>query len=157
MTEAAKKRRLQDALAIAGNGVIAFCVWSIAKIGLFLMFADGDALRQLFGISDDSLAIVTYSSSVIIALVDMGLRAYVGMSARAEGRGEKRGPFYLVVAAMVAAGNTASLFAIALGTSYILSPLNIIITIAIEGTALAALVLVIYCSICLRGMEETKG
>lgn len=157
MTEVAKKRRLQDALAIAGGGVIAFCVWSLAKIGLFLMFADGNALRQLLGINDNSLAIVTYVSSAFIALVDIGLRAYVGISARAEARGEKRGPFYLVVAAAVAAGNTASLFAIALGTSYKLSPLNVIITIAIEGTALAALVLVIYCSIRLRGMVETKG
>ena len=157
MTGQAKTRRIQDTLYIAGSGVIAFGVWPLAKIGLFLTLADEQTLRQLLGIEDASLALTVYLLMGIIALVDFGVRTYVGLSARAEGRGERRSPFYLVVAAIVAIANASSLAAIALGTSFALSLLEMMLSIAIEATALAALVLVIYSSIRLRGMNETAG
>ena len=154
MAEQAQIRRLQDALTIAGGAVVAFSVWSLAKIGMFLAFANENVLSWLLGLDKDSLTIAVYVSLVIVALVDVGVRAYVGMSARAEGCGVKKSPLYLVVASIIALANALSLVAIALSTLFALSPLSMIISILIEGTALAALVLVIRSSIRLRRMNK---
>ena len=143
MAEQAQIRRLLDTLTIAGGAVIAFSVWSLAKIGMFLSFADEDMLSWLLGLDKESLTIATYASMIVIALIDVSIRAYVGTSARAEGRGMKKGPFYLVVAAVIAIANISSLVAIVLSASFALSPLSMIVPIAIEATAIAALVLVI--------------
>lgn len=157
MTTQIKVRRLQDTLTIAGTAVIGFSVWSLAKIALFLAFVDEETIRQLiqlFGLKIDSTVLVTYASVLIIALVDMGFRAYVGLSARAEGRGKKKSPFYLVIAAIAAIGNSSSLIGIAMTTSFASSALNMLVTIAIETTAIAALILVIYSSIRLRQINK---
>ena len=102
MTEQAKKRRYQDTLGIAGTGVIAFSVWSLAKIGLFLTFADQDVLRSLLGITGAMLANAVLTLVAAMGVIDLCVRVFVGLSARAEGRGERRNPFYLVVAAVAA-------------------------------------------------------
>lgn len=157
MAEQAQIRRLQDTLTIAGSAVIAFSVWSLAKIGMFLAFADKDLLSWLLGLDKESLTIAVYVSMAVVALVDLGVRVYVGMSARAEGHGMKKSPFYLVVAAIIALANASSLVAIALGASLALSPLSMIVPIAIEATAIAALVLVVRSSLLLRRTNETAG
>ena len=157
MTGQAKTRRLQDTLTIAGSAVIAFSVWSLAKIGLFLSLVDESVLRQLLGIDDSSLALTVYALLGIIALIDLGLRAFVGLSARAEGHGKKKSPFYLFVAAIVAIANAASLFAIAMSTSYASTSLSMVVSTVIEVTAIAALVLVMVSSIRLRRMVKTAG
>jgi magnesium-transporting ATPase (P-type) len=155
MTGQAQLRRIQDTLTISGTAVIAFSVWSLAKIGLFLTFANENMLSWLLGLDKESLTVAVYVSLVVVALVDMGVRVYVGTSARAEGRGAKKGPFYLVVAVIIALGNASSLAAIAMIARFALSPLALIVPIAVEATATAALVLVISCSIRLRHMNET--
>ena len=165
MTEQAKKRRLQDTLSIAGSAVIAFSVWSLAKIGLFLMLANEKAVREILSVVSDSLSdvngaklvTVVYVVLAVIALIDLVVRGYIGMSARAEGRGKKKPPVYLVIALIVAMMNASSILAIAKGSSFSMSPFDMIVTIAIEATATAALVLVIYCSIRLRRMDKTTG
>ena len=160
MTDQAKTRRLQDTLTIAGSAVIAFSVWSIAKIGLFLAFVDENALRWLLGqigIDNESLAFTVYVSQALIALIDLGVRAYVGLSARAEGRGKKRSAFYLVVAAIIAILNASSLYAVAWGAAVDPSPLSMVVSITIEATAIAALVLVVFSSIGLRRMGKKTG
>lgn len=158
MAKQIQVRRLQDCLTIAGTAVIAFSVWSLAKIALFLAFVDEETIRQLIqvlGLQQDSAAAVTYASLLIIAIVDLGFRAYVGLSARAEGRGKKKSPFYLIIATIAAIANSTSLVGIALATSFASSILNMLVTVAIEATAIAALVLVIYSSIRLRQIRKT--
>ena len=157
MTKQAETRRLQDTLSIAGTAVIAFGVWSLAKIIVFLTLVDENVLQQLLGISDTPLTITVYVSLGIIILIDLGLRSFVGLSARAEGRGRKKKPFYLVVAAVMAIANASSLAAIAFGTSFASSPLNMIVSIIIEATSLTALVLVVHSAIRLRQTGKTAG
>ena len=155
MTGEAKTRHLQSTLSIAGSAVVAFCVWSFAKIGLFLAFFDENTVRWLLGIDDASFSTTLFVLLGIIALVDLGLRIYVGLSARAEGHGKKKSSLYLVIAAIAAIANAASLVVITLGTSFSSSLLGMIVSIIIEVTAIAALVLVIYSSIRLRRMNKT--
>ena len=144
-------------LAIAGTSVIAFAVWSLAKVCMFLSSADESMLRQLLGINDAALPVAMLASAGAIALIDLALRVYVGLSVRAEARGEKKGMLYIVVALVVALGNVSSLLPIALGTTNGPFSLIVIISVVIEATSIAALVLVIYCSIRLRSMNKTTG
>ena len=161
MSEQARKRQLQHTLSIAGSGVFAFCVWSLAKVSLFLTLVDQDTLqdvlRSLLGLGDAELTAAVYGSLIAMIIIDLVLRAYVGLSARAEGRGKKKGPLYLVVAVIVAVANVSSLVAIALGTSLASSVLNTVISTAVEATAIATLVLVVYSSMALRRMEKVEG
>jgi len=161
MSEQAKIRRIQHTLSIAGSGVFAFCVWSLAKISLFLSLVDESTLQttlcNLLGIDSDTLMNGVYATIVAIIIIDLVVRIYVGMSARAEGRGKKKGSFYLVVAAIAALANISSLVFIAFSTSLTLFPLDMVISIAVEATAVAALVLVIYSSIALRRMSRMEG
>jgi hypothetical protein len=155
MTEQAKKRRYQDTLGIAGTGVIAFSVWSLAKIGLFLTFTDQDVLRSLLGITGAMLANAVLVVVAGMGLVDLCIRVYVGLSARAEGRGERRNPFYLVVAAVAAIVNAMTLIVTVMGASSAVTIPYVLVSGAIEATAFAALLMVIYSSIRLRHMSKT--
>ena len=161
MSEQAKKRRLQHTLSIAGIGVFAFCVWSLAKITIFLYLVDEATLQQtisgLLGIKDLQITTALYISLVVIVIVDVVVRGYVGLSARAEGHGKKKGSFYLVVAVLAAIANICSLVAIAFSTTLVLSPLNMVVSIIVEATAVAALVLVVRSAVALRRMDKAAG
>ena len=161
MSEQAKKMRLQHTLSIAGIGVFAFCVWSLAKITIFLYLVDEATLQQtisgLLGIKDLQITTALYISLVVIVIVDVVVRGYVGLSARAEGHGKKKGSFYLVVAVLAAIANICSLVAIAFGTTLVLSPLNMVVSIIVEATAVAALVLVVRSAVALRRMDKAAG
>ena len=157
MTEQAKIRRTQDTLAIAGGAVIAFTAWSLAKICMFLSLVDENALQKLLGIDSASLMTAIYVSLIVIILIDLAVRIYIGLSARAEGHGKKKGPFYLIVAVIAAIANASSLVAIALSTSFTSSPLYMMVSIIIEVTAIGALVLVICSSMRLRRMTKATG
>ena len=78
--EESELRRGQNTLFILGGGVITFGVWSVVKMIMYF------ALDPVVGL-------------------DVGLRFYVGLSARAEARGKKKSRAYIVVAALMAAGN----------------------------------------------------
>ena len=157
MTEQAKIRRVQDTLTIAGSAVIAFGIWSLAKTGLFITLVDQNTLKAILGANGITLTVMVYALLAGIIVVDMCLRAYVGLSARAEGHGKKKGPTYLVVAAVAAIANACSLGAIALVTSFVSSPISVIISIVIELTGIAALALVVISSIRLRRMSKVLG
>ena len=157
MTQQARKRRLQYNLTIAGNSVIAFGVWTLVKIGLFLSLVDDGVLLKVLSTQYAPLIIAIFVALAVMVLIDLAIRAYVGYSARAEGLGKQKSPLYLFVAGISAIASAAFLIVVALIVSFALEPLTIIIPFAIESTAIAALVLVIYSSIGLRRMGKTKG
>ena len=154
MTQQARIRRLQDTLIIAGDGVIAFSAWSLAKTALFLTLTENEQLHQLLGL-DDTIPIVFFAIVLGFFLcIDLVVRVFIGMSARSEGRGKKKGPFYLIVAALAAIANAVSALSTALGMAFTLSPIDTVVSTLIDATALAALILVIYCSVHLRSLNK---
>ena len=154
ITKEAKKRRLQDTLIIAGYGVIAFSVWSLAKTGLFLFLADDDAIRQYFSVDDTYPLMMLFITTAIIICIDVAVRAFVGLSARSEGRGKKKNPLYLIIAIFCGLLNAISAIGIALGIGATTSIMDSVISVIIETTSLTALVLVVYCSISLRRLNK---
>ena len=90
-----------------------------------------------------------------MGVIDLCVRVFVGLSARAEGRGERRNPFYLVVAAVAAIVNAMTLIVTVMGASSAVTIPYVLVSGAIEATAFAALLMVIYSSIRLRHMGKT--
>lgn len=157
MTQQARVRRLQDTLIIAGGAVFAFSVWGVAKLFLFLILTEESKVRELLDVNDQLSMSVIYIVAGIAVLIDVCIRAYVGISARSEGLGKKKSPVYLVVAAIAAIGNAYSAITVVFGMSLSSSIYDAVISVIIEATALAALVLVIYCSVRLRRQNSAAG
>ena len=155
-TQQANVRRLQDTLIIAGDGVIAFGAWALVKTALLPVLFNGEELQQLVFGGDMSLTAMYVLAGVLVC-IDLGVRAFVGLSARSEGRGKKRSPLYLAFAAIAALITAFSVVAIALGMSGRLTVLDMVVSIIVETTALAALVTVVYCSIRLRRLNKLTG
>lgn len=99
-----KLRKQQSLLVDAGTGVILFGVWSVAKINLYLglspIFLEALHIMARDIEMDEKLLIGILWFVVAVWLVaEMSVRLYIGMSAIAEGKGQKKGSLYLVVAA----------------------------------------------------------
>lgn len=105
--EETELRRGQNTLFVLGGGVITFSLWSVVKSIMYFMVDPAksfpiDNLPQEYRL----LALtVIFGIVFLIVGLDVGLRIYVGLSARAEARGKKKSRTYILVAAVMAAGN----------------------------------------------------
>jgi hypothetical protein len=105
--EETELRRGQNTLFILGGGVITFGLWSVVKSIMYLMvnpfqYFRSDDVPQEFQLI---VMAVVYGIAALLVGLDVGLRIFVGLSARAEARGKKKSRAYIIVAAVMAAGN----------------------------------------------------
>ena len=105
--EESELRRGQNTLFILGGGVITFGVWSVVKMIMYFALDPAkyfhfDDIPQEYRLLAMAFA---YGIIALIVGLDVGLRFYVGLSARAEARGKKKSRAYIIVAALMAAGN----------------------------------------------------
>ena len=94
-------RRRQTTLGILGAGVIVFGIWTVVKTVLFW-------LTQRTGPFGAMPAAERVGLSLLVGipmLADLGLRFYIGHSARAESAGAHRSAFYLVLTGVLIALN----------------------------------------------------
>ena len=138
---------------------MAFGAWTMVKAVVFLLTHDlAMVLRSVDFQMDSGISVfAVYVVLALIMCIDLGVRAYVGLSARAEGLRRKRGRLYLIIAALAALANASSVFATVLGMASTLSPLDAVVSAAIDITSVAALVLVVVCSIRLRRLDPVTG
>jgi hypothetical protein len=109
-------RRRRTTLSILGMGIICFGIWDVVKTLLYIWM--GDDIIDLPDIPPEYEALALVIAIVLVALVvlfDLWMRLYLGLSARAESFGEKKGSAYIVLAALLFAGNLLSLVMILLG------------------------------------------
>ena len=156
MTPQARIRCLQDMLAIAGTGILAFSAWTLLKTILFFFVYDEQAQRQMFQIDNDMSMETFYIAFIIIALIDSAIRVYVGMSARGESKGKRKGVFYLIVAVFMAIASVGSIVLMLLGNSTSPSMFDLIMTAVIEVTSFAILMLMIICAVRLRRLNKSS-
>lgn len=102
-----KLRRYQNTLVIAGTGVIVFGIWSVVKVilAIFLMPPWYEELLKSARENQVDIQMIKWFL-VIMPVLSLLLRLYVGGSARAEGLGRRSGRGYLAV------GILLSLFAL---------------------------------------------
>lgn len=107
-------RRRRIALMTLGSGVFAFGAWSILKSYLYLwvnpIVFDGVAADKL-----SAVTIIFYVIYTLFMLLDLLLRAYVGMGARAMGMGKKKGLTYMIVLSLMLAASVLSCLFMVLG------------------------------------------
>ncbi|MBE6045876.1 MAG: hypothetical protein E7221_04150 [Clostridiales bacterium] len=110
-----KLRKYEHTLAISGAAVVAFGIWSVvkavvyfiviplAKVGADLRETGGVDFEsiQSFEITDRGLGYITAISIVLVLMIDLLMRFYVGRAAIIEGRGRKKSIFYLILASVM--------------------------------------------------------
>ncbi len=109
-------RRDENTLTVVGSGVILFGVWTVVKMVLQEINRFPEFMAELgvdelgfeetgladLGLDPNLLAMaVAFTVVIIVYLMDLGLRVFVGLSARAEGRGRPQGRLYLILAGML--------------------------------------------------------
>ena len=153
-TRQAQVRRLQETLAVVGGGVIAFGTWSLVKIALLFALYNEEAVYRLFHIDSGTPFSIAFVVTIFVACSDLLIRSFVGLSARAEGHGEKKGNFYLFVAGFIAIANVISIVSLAFGPSVNLSLFDAAVSVAIDATSFATLILMIRSAVRLRQLNR---
>lgn len=153
-TRQAQVRRLQDTLAVVGGGVIAFGMWSLVKSVLLIALLNEEAVIQVFQLDSDTPMSIVFIAIIFAICFDLAIRVFVGLSARAEGHGEKKGNLYLIIAVFIAAANAISIASFVFGSTVYLSMFDAAVSIAIDATSFVTLVLMIRCAVRLRQLNR---
>lgn len=156
MKLAAQKRRLENNLVTLGTGIIAFGLWAFIKLLLTVMFV-GSAY---FEDTAEERRLAVMIATWVVAILTLLMYVWLGLSARAEGKGKKKSPFYLIVVGLI---SLYSIVGILLATLYLFTefiniedPLTIIVTIIIDVTRMIFLIELIYSSVSLRKIRKNE-
>ena len=101
-------RRRRINLSTLGAGVVAFGVWNVLKTMLYIFTSPVN-----FVVVDDAgeygavVSLIFYVLLGLLLALDLSLRLYIGLSARAEGRGRRKGSGYIIAAAVLFAMTAA--------------------------------------------------
>lgn len=132
-------RRQQSTLRSLGSGVIAFGLWEAIKPLLIIILAPDEEIKaSMANLTVPQMLFVVLIVAVILLLA-MSFRFWMGLSARAEGLGKRRGPLYMVVA-FIAFGVQTILFVMALWVlptrNFTEEPLlSALASLVVEGTS----------------------
>lgn len=151
-------RRLQNNLITLGTGTIAFGIWTLIKFTLICTLLRSDYLEASGFSSYENFDLVFIITVMFTAIVDFTLRCIIGFSARSEGKGKKKGWFYLITAAIIVLLYIASVFAEV--SAIIRSEQDIpsqIITIIIDSTSTLLIIEIIVSSIRLKKLLKQRG
>lgn len=97
----AKIRKTRDELRISGKALIVFGIWSILRL-VFYNIMDKKSLQDYIfkatGASDTGSFKVWFTITIILLVIDLVFRIYIGCSAVSEGKGKKKSIVYIVLA-----------------------------------------------------------
>lgn len=135
-------RRNENYLVMIGTGVMVFGAWSVIKTMMFLVLGTEGLSGYLQGVSSSGMPFeVSYLVLMAALIVDLLARLYVGMSAREEGFGAKKGTIYVVLAALL---SLVHLVTIVLGIvshfRYYHSPEDAAVSFLMDLTSLVTLI-----------------
>lgn len=93
----AKIRRTEDNLFVLGTSVIAFGLWNLIKFTVYFFF-NSDDLKQAV---DEKYFMFSVIVVWVIFFISFLLRCFIGLSARAEGKGKRKSVLYLVFTGII--------------------------------------------------------
>ena len=108
-------RHKKDNLIISGIALMVVGVWDIVKFAMAIILNPKmllDAVKDA-GIEPGQEVVgevVLLIIFIVLLLIDLSIRCFICLSARAEGRGKKKGWFYLIVAVLMALLLLSSLY-----------------------------------------------
>lgn len=150
-----KIRRLESNLTTIGTGIIAFGLWGFIKFILSYLFLGA----QSVGIDGDEyktvVAIFAWAVAILIPLVYL----WIGMSARAEGRGKRKSALYLFMVGWIIFVSTIAILMELYSLSKLKDWFEIIVTLIIDLTRYVFLIELMVYSISLRKLrkEQSRG
>ena len=148
-----KMRRYRNLLTVSGLGVIIFGLWSVLKTILLLFMKEG----ILSEIPDDTFVRVMFFLILGgILLIDVLIRLYVGLSARAEGFGKKKGYGYVVIAILMALASLTSLVLIFFDTNE-QSLWELIVSVIVEATSLVVTIELLVAAFTVKKLKKELG
>ena len=150
-----KIRKLESNLTTIGTGVIAFGFWGFLKFILSYLFLGA----QSVGIDGDEyitvIAVFVWAVAILIPLVYL----WIGMSARAEGRGKRKSALYLFMVGWIIFVSTIAILLELYSLSKLKDWFEIIVTLIIDLTRYVFLIELMVYSISLRKLrkEQSRG
>ena len=150
-----KIRKLESDLTTIGTGVIAFGFWGFLKFILSYLFLGA----QSVGIDGDEyitvIAVFVWAVAILIPLVYL----WIGMSARAEGRGKRKSALYLFMVGWIIFVSTIAILMELYSLSKLKDWFEIIVTLIIDLTRYVFLIELMVYSISLRKLrkEQSRG
>ncbi|MBQ1898783.1 MAG: hypothetical protein II163_06405 [Ruminococcus sp.] len=150
-----KIRKLESNLTTIGTGVIAFGFWGFLKFILSYLFLGA----QSVGIDGDEyitvIAVFVWAVAILIPLVYL----WIGMSARAEGRGKRKSALYLLMVGWIIFVSTIAILLELYSLSKLKDWFEIIVTLIIDLTRYVFLIELMVYSISLRKLrkEQNRG
>ena len=157
-----ERRRRQIALSTLGSGVIVFGAWSILKTLLYLWVTPSAA-----ALPDDISPEFAHAAKIILNMMvgcflaaDMGLRLYLGLSARAESRGRRKSAVYIVLGAVMLLVNLYVMFYTLLNIGQLRlekqSEIDYYVSLFVDTTSTAMLAELLYNAVRLRQLEKKQ-
>lgn len=150
-----KIRKLESNLTTIGTGIIAFGFWGFLKFILSYLFLGA----QSVGIDGDEyitvIAVFVWAVAILIPLVYL----WIGMSARAEGRGKRKSALYLFMVGWIIFVSTIAILLELYSLSKLKDWFEIIVTLIIDLTRYVFLIELMVYSITLRKLrkEQSRG
>ncbi|MBQ3418114.1 MAG: hypothetical protein IJH32_09835 [Ruminococcus sp.] len=150
-----KMRRYQNLLTVSGLGVIAFGLWSVLKTFLLLILRN-DMREQMFEKMPNELLVkvIVYVILAFLVLTDFGIRLFVGLSARAEGFGKKKGYAYIVFAILIALSSLGSLLLLIFGSNPDESLLELTVSTIVEVTNLVVMIELLVAAFTVKKLKK---
>lgn len=150
----AKTRRLENNLVTLGTGIIAFGLWAFIKLLLTVMFL-GSAY---FADSPEEQRLAVVIATWVVAVLTLLMYVWIGLSARAEGKGKRKKPVYLFVVGMISVYGFVMIlievYFIITEFNRITDPLTLFISTVIDVTRMIFLIELIYSSVSLRRIRK---
>ena len=151
-----KERKMslyQNLFTVSGLVVIIFGLWSVLKTILLLFMKEG----ILSEIPDDTFVRVMFFLILGgILLIDVLIRLYVGLSARAEGFGKKKGYGYVIIAILMALASLTSLVLIFFDTNE-QSIWELIVSVIVEATSLVVTIELLVAAFTVKKLKKEMG
>lgn len=148
-----KLRRYQNLLTVSGLGVIVFGLWSVIKT-LLVLFMQEDTLDD---IPDSTvIRVIFFAILGVVLLVDLLLRLFVGLSARAEGFGKKKSVVYIIFAFLLAIVSLVSVVMIFFDMDET-SIDELIVSVIVEGTSLIVVIELLVAAFNVKKLKKELG
>lgn len=146
------KNKIEINLITTGTGLMFFGLWTFIKFFLTIVFL---GVEYDDNTSDEVKLIATILTIIAVAIVS-ALFCYVGLSARAEGKGKKKSVVYLIVNGFLLFFHILIIILEAAALLFGENILTIIITMIIDATAAVLMLEVMINSIKLRKIRRHK-
>ena len=147
------KNKIEINLITTGTGLMFFGLWTFIKFFLTIVFL---GVEYDDNTSDEVKLIATIITIIAVAIVS-ALFCYVGLSARAEGKGKKKSVVYLIVNGFLLFFHILIIILEAAALLFGENILTIIITMIIDATAAVLMSEVMINSIKLRKIRRHKS